>query len=150
MAFIVILFGLSLSTNTQAKIIYTGAKDIGKSACSGMYPRNKKFEKAKNSLVKGGRWSCPKGYERSKHPSPDKPKSCKKKNKKKVKFAFNATWGGTICKGKENWLKNKKCWVCPAGFKRSLKETSNGHPLCKPRKKYRTPGFYCKAGSPGA
>ena len=150
LAFFVIVFGLSLSTNAQSKIIYTSASDLGKSACSGMYPKNKKFEKAKNSLVKGGCWSCPKGYQRSKHPLPDKPKSCRKRNDtKKAAFAFNATWGGTVCKGKENWLKNKKCWVCPSGFKRSLKETSSRHPLCKPRKKYSyNTGKY--RGEPGA
>ena len=131
---IVVLLGVS--TTTHAKSVQY-AKTEGKiKSCPVLYPETSNRSAAKFNVAKQSCWSCPKGYVRSKNPLPDKGSSCKKRNvNKKAKFAFNATWGGTICKGKENWLKNKKCWTCPAGYKRSLKETSGGHPVCKPEKK---------------
>ncbi len=133
---LLIVLLLSMSTMAHAKSVQY-AKTQGKiKSCPVLYPETSNRSAAKFNVLKQSCWSCPKGYVRSKNPSPDKDTSCKKRNVNfKADFAFNATWGGTVCKGKKNWLKNGKCWTCPSGYKRSLKETSSGHPICKPKEK---------------
>lgn len=139
---------LGLVPTAEAKIHYKKAIEQGKQYCGALYPATKKYAKARKNILKGGCWSCPAGFKRTVNPAPDKHKSCKKKRPwKDAKYVSKATGMlKNVCKGKP-WLKDKRCWVCPKGFKRSLK-IKNGKAQCKPKTKH----FYhaaTKRGVPG-
>lgn len=127
---------LGLTSVSEAEFAYKTAKYEAEKSCGNRYPSNSKYEKASHNLIKKGCWACPKGFKRSALPVPDKHKSCKKPRAYKNAI-FHSHAGGllkNVCKGKP-WLKDKKCWTCPAGFKRSLKKVA-GKPQCKPVTKF--------------
>lgn len=144
----VLILGAILPGNAEAGVRYKKATEAGQQYCGKRFPANKKYAKSQWNVLKGGCWSCPKGFKRTALPAPDEHKSCKKPRPyTDAKFHSNATGIlNNICKGKP-WLKDKKCWTCPSGYKRSLKVVG-GKPQCKPK----TKSFYHPAtnrGDPG-
>lgn len=135
----VIISGLALSalsSNAEAKVKYKKAIYVEQQHCSSRFPANKRYAKSHFNLLKGGCWSCPRGFKRTATPAPDKHKSCNKP-RPLTDARFHSDARGVfknVCKGKP-WLKDKKCWTCPKGFKRSNKKRG-GRPQCKPRTKY--------------
>jgi hypothetical protein len=124
---------LGFSTSTHAgEIKYTSASDTGKSSCADTYPANDTFGVAEGSL-KGGCWSCPKGYKRNKLKSPTNEKACKKPKfrRKAKKSTVDVKFGA--CKGKDVWKRKDACWTCPSGYKRTMKLKDDGTPICKPK-----------------
>ena len=99
----------ALSSNAEAKVKYKKATYVEQQHCKNRFPARKKYAKAKFNLLKGGCWSCPKGFKRTVEPAPNKHKSCKKPRPyTNAKFHSNAK--GVLknkCKGKP-WLKKKK------------------------------------------
>lgn len=133
--YIITLFALlfGFASYTDAGMRYASASDTGGSSCPAAYPANDKFTAAKVRPLKGECWSCPKGYKRTELRSPTNEKACKKRkfNMKARKSDIDVKWGA--CKGKDVWKRNGECWTCPAGYKRSLKKTDKGIPVCKPK-----------------
>ena len=143
--FVLLLLGVSSNVQAKQQMEFT-ARDGKIKSCPVVYPATDKFIAAQYNVAKKDCWSCPKGYERSKNPLPDKDSSCRKKNvnkkAKKSKVKVNVVGA---CPGKDVWKRNNKCWTCPSGTKRSMKKTADGHPICKPEKKYK----YTKATKRG-
>ena len=142
--FALLLIGASSSAQAKQNLEFTATKGKIKS-CPVVFPATDDHIAAQYNVAKKGCWSCPKGYTRSKNPLPDKNSSCRKKNVNKKANASKVKVKFGSCKGKDVWKRNDKCWTCPAGTKRSLKKTADGHPICKPKKKYK----YTKAKNRG-
>jgi len=127
--------GLGLPDIAAADVKYKKATYVEKQSCKNRFPATSRYSKARFNLLKGGCWSCPAGFERTALPAPDEHKSCKKP-RPYIDAKFHSHAKGVfhnVCKG-EPWLKDKKCWTCPPGFKRSNK-VSDGKPQCKPETK---------------
>ena len=131
------LLGSGSQVCAARDVRFSSATFEGAKSCKDKYPANKTYERAYLDIINQKCWSCPKGYSRTMAPSPNMKNACKKPNPM-VKAKFHSKATGALknqCKGSP-WLRQKKCWTCPSGYRRSLKMSGEA-PLCNPRVKHR-------------
>ena len=114
---VAVLFASSAAAG-PIEISHKGVTSTGEASCATKYPASSKYAKAYFSATTLSCWSCPKGYKRVWTRTVGSKKACKRKSP--TKYARAKKRGKPGCPGRD-FRSGKKCYKCPAGYKRSPK-----------------------------